>query len=366
MPNPVSSLSGLVNRLIQFVVYAFALIAVAVFVLLAVPGGRAQLEKFVSFGVSVVNATNGDRPDVTAPEIPSDVTLPSFPALTVPSVTVPAATVPGVTVPGETVPAVPVPAETVPAVPVPGETVPVTVPAETVPGVTVPAETVPPATVPAPTGPVAYLADGTCVTPFMGASTPAEAAAARALLDTLTVAKETRSGYKRDAFAHWTDPDNDDFDGRQQSLGMQSLTDPPVDNRYRIVSGTWCSAYDGKVYTVPGDLDVDHMVPLAEAWDSGAGNWSKDQREVFANDNTHTYGAGGLQLIPVIAAENRSKSDNDPSQWMPVNPNVRCAYAIDWVQVKATWVLTVDDSEKGYLAKALDTCAAGGVPNRPG
>ena len=357
-------MSGLVNRLIQFVVYAFALIAVAVFVLLAVPGGRGQLEKFVSFGVSVVNAANGDRPDVTVPVIPSGVTVPSFPtvpAVTVPGATVPAVTVPAVTVPGETVPpTVPptVPAETAPTVPavtVPGETVPPTVPAETTP-----------VTVPAPTGPVAYLADGTCVTPFMGAATPAEATAARALLDTLTVAKETRSGYKRDAFAHWTDPDDDDFDGRQQSLGMQSLTDPPVDNRYRIVSGTWCSAYDGIVYTVPGDLDVDHMVPLAEAWDSGAGNWSKDQREVFANDNTHTYGAGGLQLIPVIAAENRSKSDNDPSQWMPKNPNVRCAYAIDWVQVKATWVLTVDESEKGYLAKALDTCAAGGVPNRPG
>lgn len=96
------------------------------------------------------------------------------------------------------------------------------------------------------------------------------------------------------------------------------------------------------------------MGPLAEAWDSGASTWSAAQREAYAND----LGADA-SLVAVTARSNRSKSDQDPAQWLPPAPEVHCRYVAEWVGTKLRWALSADEAE----AEALREVAAG-CPNQ--
>ena len=118
-----------------------------------------------------------------------------------------------------------------------------------------------------------------------------------------------------------------------------------------ISAGSWVSAYDAVTYTDPRKLDIDHLVPLADAWRSGARTWTDDQRQDFANDLTRP------QLIAVSLTQNRAKGDQDPSQWKPPNRDFWCQYAEDWVTVKYFWKLTVTVAEKAALTDMLGTCA---------
>ena len=93
------------------------------------------------------------------------------------------------------------------------------------------------------------------------------------------------------------------------------------------------------------------MVPLANAWRSGAKNWTDNQREQFANDLTRP------QLLAVDASDNRAKGDQDPAQWKPPNQAFWCAYATNWITVKAHWQLTVTTAEKAALRGMLGTCS---------
>jgi len=77
-------------------------------------------------------------------------------------------------------------------------------------------------------------------------------------------------------------------------------------------------------------LDADHLVPLAEAWDSGASQWPAKKREVYAHGLDDARA-----LITVSAASNRSKSDQDPSTWLPPFAGYRCQYVTDRVADKA-------------------------------
>ena len=95
---------------------------------------------------------------------------------------------------------------------------------------------------------------------------------------------------------------------------------------------------------------IDDVVPLAEAWRSGAAAWSADQRERFANDLVDS------QLIAVSASSNRSKGDQDPAEWKPPRRVTWCLYSRYWIQVKTTWKLTIDEVEKRAVAGMLDTC----------
>ncbi|WP_030423468.1 HNH endonuclease family protein, partial [Streptomyces sp. NRRL F-5065] len=127
-------------------------------------------------------------------------------------------------------------------------------------------------------------------------------------------------------------------------------TDVQRDEECRAVSGKWVSVYDDKVFTKAADLDIDHMVPLANAWRSGADSWTQEKRREFANDLTHP------QLLAVSATTNRSKGDQSPDQWQPPAKTYWCTYARAWVSVKATYELTITDAEKSTLGEMLDTC----------
>jgi len=170
----------------------------------------------------------------------------------------------------------------------------------------------------------------------------------------LRVAPEgPRTGYKREMFVHWVDADHNGCDTREEVLIAESRSKAQVDPYgCKVVAGDWYSLYDGLTFTDPAELDIDHMVPLAEAWDSGAANWSADTRQAFANDLDHPEA-----LRAVSSSSNRSKGDLDPGQWKPTRDAAWCEYANDWVTVKKAWDLTADQNEVDDLRVMLRTCS---------
>lgn len=166
------------------------------------------------------------------------------------------------------------------------------------------------------------------------------------VLNSLPVASEEEAGYNRDLFRHWI----------RQPDGCTTRQVVLIDERTAgsvsgcsVANGRWTSFYDGRVTTNPRTLDIDHMVPLKEAWDSGAWRWTAATRTAYANDLGYA-----LSLVAVSASANRSKSDRDPAQWLPTHG--RCAYAKAWIGVKYRWRLTVDPAEKRALVNALQGC----------
>lgn len=172
---------------------------------------------------------------------------------------------------------------------------------------------------------------------------------ARAALDGLRVAAQgSLSGYSRTKFPQWSSLGGS-CDTREMVLRRDG-TDVQRDDECRAVSGKWVSVYENKTFTVAADLDVDHTVPLANAWRSGANTWTQDERKAFANDLTHP------QLLAVSAATNRAKGDRGPDEWQPPNLSYWCTYGRSWTIVKSTYKLTTTQDEKAMLTKMLDTC----------
>lgn len=171
------------------------------------------------------------------------------------------------------------------------------------------------------------------------------------LISQLVVAGEQGDGYDRDLFRHWIDADGDGCNTRREVLIAEAKVKPTVTGDCDLVGGEWYSVYDQVTTTDPSSFDIDHFIPLKEAWDSGAYAWSSDKRKDFANDLGF-----GKSLIAVTASSNRSKSDRDPSDWMPANTKYHCSYITSWVEVKIRWGLTVDKVELGTLNEYGKNC----------
>ncbi|MGG5260363.1 HNH endonuclease family protein [Phycicoccus avicenniae] len=169
----------------------------------------------------------------------------------------------------------------------------------------------------------------------------------RTMLAGLHVGYEDNVGYDRTEFTHWITISGS-CDTRETVLKRDG-SGVGTDSSCRATSGTWRSVYDDTTFTNSSDLDIDHMVPLAEAWGSGANLWTDARREQFANDLAIP------QLIAVSASSNRSKSDQDPAEWQPPASGWRCEYARSWIQVKYQYDLEVDSKEKTALTGMLDT-----------
>lgn len=118
-----------------------------------------------------------------------------------------------------------------------------------------------------------------------------------------------------------------------------------------VVAGRWVDVYTAQVFTDPSLLDVDHMVPLANAHRSGGAGWDTARKRAFAN-----YLAINDALIAVSASANRSKGDSSPDQWLPPAGSSHCRYAAAWVDVKYQWALTVTTAEKSRLGQLLAAC----------
>jgi hypothetical protein len=161
-----------------------------------------------------------------------------------------------------------------------------------------------------------------------------------------------RTGYSRDLFPHWIDADGDRCDTREEVLIAESRSPAQVDPYgCKVTAGDWVSFYDGLTFDDPSELDIDHVVALGEAWDSGASAWDEGRRRAFANDLDRPEA-----LRAVSASSNRSKSDLDPAQWKPSRESAWCQYAKDWVSVKVAWDLSADEDEVADLRVMLSTC----------
>ena len=184
---------------------------------------------------------------------------------------------------------------------------------------------------------------------------PAQAATVsqplRTMVANLPVATEVRTGYDRDLFNLWIDADGDGCNTRYEVLIEEATTKPAVGSGCTLTGGKWSSYYDGATWTDPADLDIDHMVPLAEAWDSGARTWTAAQRQSYANDL-----GDARPLAAVTDNVNQSKSDQDPAEWMPSVTSVACRYITEWTATKTRWALTVDTAEKSKLTSVAAGC----------
>lgn len=167
----------------------------------------------------------------------------------------------------------------------------------------------------------------------------------------LKVAPEHQVGYARSKFNLWIDANGDGCDTRQEVLIAESIVAPVTGSSCTILVGEWRSYYDGVVTTDPSTFDIDHMVPLAEAWYSGAWRWNADTRTRYANDLGNSR-----SLVAVSASSNRSKGDKDPAEWMPPKKRVGCHYIRDWITVKIRWHLKADTTEKAFLVQKADSC----------
>ena len=171
------------------------------------------------------------------------------------------------------------------------------------------------------------------------------------MLSKLSVKAEATSPYSRSSFKHWIDADGDSCNTRYEVLISESTKKVKIGSKCKLTGGTWASKYDNVKTTDPSKFDVDHFVPLKEAWQSGANRWNSTTRTAFANDLSF---AGSL--IAVSASSNRSKSDKDPNNWMPTNKKYHCVYVANWIAVKYRWSLTVDKNEKSFLSSQLKKC----------
>jgi hypothetical protein len=170
-------------------------------------------------------------------------------------------------------------------------------------------------------------------------------------LNALTVTAEgAMTGYSRDLFPHWITISG--TCNTRETVLKRDGSGVTVDSSCYPTSGSWYSPYDGATWYNPADVDIDHIVPLAEAWRSGANTWTTSRRQSFANDLTHP------QLIAVTDNVNQAKGDQDPSTWQPSRTAYRCTYAKMWIHTKYYWSLRLQSSEKSALQTMLNTCTS--------
>jgi hypothetical protein len=161
-------------------------------------------------------------------------------------------------------------------------------------------------------------------------------------LDCVPVAEEHIGGYDRKLFKHWVDANGNGKNTRAEVLITESLVSVRFTSTGKTVStGKWLSLYDGETWTSASDVDVDHVVALAEAWRSGAWKWSSSRRQSYANDLGVAW-----TLRAVTDNVNQSKSDDDPTYWLPPLESANCLYLTEWVAVKIRWKLNIDAEER--------------------
>lgn len=167
--------------------------------------------------------------------------------------------------------------------------------------------------------------------------------------DSLTVQDDHLTGYSRSLFKLWIDADKDGCNTRAEVLISEAIVKPKIGKKCVLTGGMWISSYDAKATTKTTDLDIDHVVPLAEAWRSGAWKWTPAQRQDFANDLTEPRA-----LVAVSLSQNRSKGDKDVAQWLP--PKGVCSYIEAWITVKIKYALTADSKELAVLQEYVLEC----------
>lgn len=171
------------------------------------------------------------------------------------------------------------------------------------------------------------------------------------LIDDLAVSNTTHTGYDRDLFRTWIDEDGDGCDTREEVLLAEAVDAPSQGSSCDLSGGEWYSWYDEAYWYDKSDVDIDHVVPLGEVWQSGGYGWSSTHREEYAND------LGDDRTLEAVTDNvNQSKGDRDPAVWMPPASSATCKYIDYWVAVKTRWQLTAGDAEISALENYASGC----------
>jgi Protein of unknown function (DUF1524) len=183
------------------------------------------------------------------------------------------------------------------------------------------------------------------------------AEASQALQDLEVSEPGSMSGYSRENFEHWSRANDFGWDAPESSCDAREAAlirdgeDVEVGSGCKVTSGSWYDPYTTQTFDDPQEIDIDHVVPLANAWRSGASSWSDEQRERYANDPE--------VLLSVEDNANQSKGDKGPEAWKPPNEAVWCDYAERWITIKAKYDMSINPEEKETLTQMLDGCAGG-------
>ncbi len=191
-----------------------------------------------------------------------------------------------------------------------------------------------------------------------GAPTAAEGSALAAALALPVKGRAPKTGYDRDQFGSgWVDVDRNGCDTRNDML-RRDLDDEEVSGLCKVLSGSLADPYTGQVirYERGGssEVEVDHMVALADAWQKGAQSWPFAKRVAFANDPLH--------LQSTDAGANRQKGDGDAATWLPPNKAYRCTYVARQVSVKTKYQLWVTQAEQDAMVRVLGACPDQALP----
>ena len=159
--------------------------------------------------------------------------------------------------------------------------------------------------------------------------------------------------YVREDWKHWIDEDKDCQNTRHEVLIEESLKAVTFksDKQCQVATGEWLAPFTGDTVTDATKLDVDHMIPLKNAHDSGGWAWDAGMKSAYANEMAYSD-----HLIAVTASANRKKGAKGPEGWKPPNQDYWCDYAIDWVQIKADWGLSATKAEWTALQAMIATC----------
>lgn len=179
------------------------------------------------------------------------------------------------------------------------------------------------------------------------------------VLDTLpTKGRAPKTGYTRTQFGGgWALTGTCDM---RNIILNRDLTDVMVDENCRVTKGMLADPYTGKTIAfvrgaeTSDDVQIDHVVALSNAWQTGAQLLTREQRIALANDP--------LELLAVDGPANQTKSDGDAATWLPPNKAFRCQYVARQIAVKAKYNLWVTSAEKAAMQRVLAACPDQRVP----
>ncbi|MHC6592742.1 HNH endonuclease family protein [Arthrobacter sp. C152] len=191
-----------------------------------------------------------------------------------------------------------------------------------------------------------------------GAGSAGEAAHALVQLGSIAVkGRAPKTGYTRDEFGPaWADTDHNGCDTRNDILArdLTGETFKPGTSNCVVASGTLADKYTGTTINfvrgqdTSSDIQIDHIVPLSDAWQKGAQQLSVDQRKEFANDPLNLFAADG--------PTNSAKGDKDAATWLPPNKAFRCEYVERQTAVKTKYSLWVTQAEHDAVKEILEGC----------
>ena len=181
---------------------------------------------------------------------------------------------------------------------------------------------------------------------------------ASAVLETLAVkGRAPKTGYERSQFGPaWSDVDRNGCDTRNDILNrdLTSIIYKPGTHQCVVLSGTLIDPYSGEKIAfergvaTSSDVQIDHVVALSNAWQTGAFKLTYEKRLAFANDP--------MNLLAVKGRLNSQKGDGDAATWLPPRKDIRCAYVAQQIVVKAKYGLWVTPPEKAAMIGLLSKC----------